>query len=105
MLTVAGYWADIISIGITSIQHRYLGQPAVYPAITAIGAEHNTPIRKVSRFDVIILAESKLLQISSVDIDFIEIKVFRAGFSIRKYDLFVVVVYLWVAYCTFRVVQ
>ncbi len=105
VLTIAGYWVDIVSVSVTAIQHSDLGQPAVYPAITAIGAEYDSVVRQVGRFNIIILTIGKLLQIASVSIDFVEMEVFRAGFAIGEYNLSAVVVYLRVTDSALRVVQ
>ncbi|MBA7675997.1 hypothetical protein ES703_84237 [subsurface metagenome] len=75
MLAVAGYWADVISVAVATIQYGYLRQPAIYPAITAAGAENDRPIGHISWFDVVVWPVGELLEPGAVGIYLVEVVV------------------------------
>ena len=66
---------DVISISVAAIQYGYLCKPAIYPAITAAGAENDGAIGHISRFDIVVWPVCELCEPGAVGIYLVEMVV------------------------------
>ena len=98
LLVVAGERAKVRAIGVATMQHGDLGEPAVDPAFATAAHENDPAIGQVGGLEVVVRSGGELLQRGAVGIDFVKVILLGAAGTVAEQNLFAVVTDLRVSH-------